>query len=480
MFYIPKKEYEKIINSLLNTDTDKNKEIYINMKEYEKQQKDPEFIKNSIDIDTLQESIKVPLVNNPNIISDEFKDKLSDTISQINLIKHTSPHILFIKYRYAAENVFDVPEQLQNHDIKELSRKILSDIFQNTKIPDSIINDMIERFMIDETSKLTSIQGDFKSKIFKYYFSANLPDEIYKKVYENKQVSTVWKNIISKAPYNTSLQKDIYINKTIKNFLSKKQTGFTADALIKIIPTIKLSKSTINAIIEHNIDGSEAINERWLKAIMESKDVNKSTYKHFRKTTTNNKLKLFSDIFIKCYDDEQKRITLSRYVDAHFDKSKSHFISTSENIKETAKVLFNFLSDVMKTEIEKEYKDYSYLNYIENKLNFLSEKYGFKIKIPKTKTPSIIETPTITPTATSANLRMTMLDLNDEINKVFNDIGIDFENKEQLFDALDILEKNISTKIKDTKNLFYKSEEENLKKVNKNKKQTIKNEEIEL
>lgn len=463
MFYIPKEDYDKIISKIQNNET-----ITVNFNEYEKYQKDTEFIKNGINIDKIPETIKISLINSEYIISDEFKNELSNTVSQIHLIKFTTPQITFKKYTYAAENIFDIPENMQDKNISELSKKILYDIFSGTKISNSIASDMIERFLSDEASTLTSIKNNFKGNIFKYFLSANLQNEIYDKIYKSDDVSGTWKAIITKLKHNTCHQKEIYLNKELEKFYEGKSIELTEDALIQTMRDIHPNKNISELIINEHIKENNVRDQKWMTSLILSNNIDKNILKRIKKEARNQKVKLLSDVCLRLYDKEQEKFKLTEYIDTQFDKGGYRYKLMTEASKQNAKDIFELLLKIKKSEEKRE--DYGYLDYIEKKLEFLSIKYDFKFK----------EEEPITLPNISYNLREISLNFNDDINKLLCDFGIDFKDKEELFEKLNILEKEISTCITDIKEQVEKTEKNKIEELKTIKKEAVDNGDIEL
>ena len=428
MFYIPKKDYDKMISDIQNSEA-----VTIDMKKYSEQQFDSEYIKTAIDIDALPEATKITLMNNPYILSNDFKDKLGEYLSQYQLLEYSSPYITTRKYSYGVENFFDLPSSSNPYEVLEHSRKLIQSTFDDQHISASIYTDITERFLSDDISKQETLTaGNLKTILFKNIFKKNLPSDMLDKIYQDENVSDIWKSIITKSSPNYSKEKEIYANKAIRDYLFEKPVNFGEESLLKITQTISLEPETFSAIINKKVMGEKVSEKNWMSATLSSNNIPETIIQEIKEKTKDSSVRLMADIALSLNKNENS-IDKQLAIDFTNTIFNYHGILANFHINngrgELSKTIYDIINKTLQSEKEKPKKNYPYLGYLQQKKERMAEVYKFDIELSEEEQFLNIR----------PEMQKSSDSLKSQIHSLINETEFNTENKLELFSQLDKL-----------------------------------------
>ena len=469
MFYIPKKDYDKIISDIQNGDV-----VTVDMKKYSEQQFNPKFINTAIDVDALPEATKITLINNPYILSNDFKDKLGEYLSQYQLLEYSSPYITTKKYSYGVENFFDLPSSSNPYEVLEHSRKLIQSTFDDPHISASIYTDITERFLSDDISKQETLTaGNLKTILFKNIFKKNLPSDMLDKIYQDENVSDIWKSIITKSSPNYSKEKEIYANKAIRDYLFEKPVNFGEESLLKITQTISLEPETFSTIINKKVMGEKASEKNWMCAALSSNNIPETIIQEIKEKTKDSSVRLMADIALSLNKSENSndRKFAVNFANRIFNyRSVFAFAYRRNSEKELSKIIYDIINKTLQSEKEKPKKNYPYLGYLQQKKERMAEVYKFDIELSEEEQLLNIR----------PEMQKSSESLKSQIHTLIDETEFNTENKLELFSQLDKLKRDIHSLIDNTKINLNIAERDRLKAMEEIKKAEIKDEEPSL
>lgn len=155
----------------------------------------------------LPEAVLYPLMRN-DTLPDKFKEIIFEKFGIIP--KNCTPKIQDTLYKRATKNYLDAEPSLRKTKIGEGAKSMLNAIVKSDSINEHIMNDLIERFLIDDD------RDGPNHRVYETLLEKELSKEDFERLYGAPNLTDRWKKKISINQYNNTKIRKKYINEKIK------------------------------------------------------------------------------------------------------------------------------------------------------------------------------------------------------------------------------------------------------------------------